>query len=99
MGKRRTYTKEFKEQAVALYEAGDKSAEEVGRELGVTGGMICRWQKRKEQSREDGLKAFPGKGNPRDEELYQLRKENAELREANEILKKAAVIFATARSR
>jgi transposase-like protein len=33
MGKRRTYTKEFKEQAVALYEAGDKSAEEVGREL------------------------------------------------------------------
>jgi transposase-like protein len=37
---------------------------------------------------------FPGHGKPRDEELTRLRKENKMLKEANEILKKAAVIFA-----
>jgi transposase-like protein len=39
-------------------------------------------------------KAFPGRGRHRDEELAKLRKENKALKEANEILKKAAVIFA-----
>jgi transposase-like protein len=37
-----------------------------------------------------GLPPFPGHGRPRDEELTRLRKENKVLREANEILKKAA---------
>ena len=41
-----------------------------------------------------GVRAFPGHGRPRDVELARLRKENKALREANEILKKAAVIFA-----
>jgi len=41
-----------------------------------------------------GLPAFPGRGRPRDAELARLRKENKALRDANEILKKAAVIFA-----
>jgi transposase-like protein len=40
------------------------------------------------------LFSFPGRGRPRDEELARLRKEVKSLREANEILKKAAVIFA-----
>jgi transposase len=39
---------------------------------------------------------FWGKGNlkPTDEELRRLKRENEELREENEILKKAAAIFA-----
>jgi transposase-like protein len=40
------------------------------------------------------IDAFPGHGRPRDAELTRVRKENKALREANEILKKAAVIFA-----
>lgn len=36
---------------------------------------------------------FPGKGNPQDPELTALLKENARLREDNEILKKAVGIF------
>jgi len=42
-----------------------------------------------------GMPAFPGHGRPRDEELARLKKENKALKEANEILKKAAVIFAS----
>jgi transposase len=99
MGKKRIYKKEFKEQAVSLYQAGDRSAEEVGRELGVTGGMILKWQKKLEMSQVDGLPAFPGQGVPRDEELFNLRKRVLELEEANEILKKATAIFATGRPR
>jgi hypothetical protein len=33
---------------------------------------------------EKGIRVFPGQGNPRDEELHRLRKENAELREASD---------------
>jgi transposase len=52
--------------------------------------MLQRWKREAEQQ---GLKAFPGHGNPRDEELSQLRKENAELKEERDILKKALAIF------
>jgi transposase-like protein len=37
---------------------------------------------------------FPATARPRDEELTRLRKENRALKETNELLKKAAVIFA-----
>jgi transposase-like protein len=49
-----------------------------------------------QQSREagSGIQAFPGRRRLRDAELARLRKENKSLREANEILKKAAGIFA-----
>ena len=39
------------------------------------------------------LTAFPGNGNPRDEEVARLKRENARLREEVEILKKAVGIF------
>ncbi len=44
---------------------------------------------------QDGHNAFPGKGNlkPQDEENRRLKREIAELREENEIFKKAAAIF------
>ena len=37
--------------------------------------------------------AFPGKGNPRDEELAELRRENSKLKKERAILKKAVGIF------
>jgi transposase len=97
--KRRTYKKEFKEQAVALLEARGESAEKIGNELGIRGDLIRRWQTEQKAAKADGLPAFPGRGNPRDEEMFQLRKRVMELEEANEILKKAAAIFATGRPR
>jgi transposase len=92
MSERKSYTEEYKRDVLALAERiGFKRASE---DLGIDKSLLYHWRKMVRQSKSDGLKAFPGQGKARDEELYQLRKENAELKEANEILKKAAVIFA-----
>ena len=87
---RKKYTKEFKEQAVALLETSGKSAKQVAEELGVGTDQLYRWRI---EQRNHGGKAFPGNGIPRDQELAQLRKENAELREERDILRKATAIF------
>ena len=39
------------------------------------------------------MRAFPGNGRPRDEELAELRRENKNLREERDILRKAVAIF------
>ena len=94
MGRRRIYTKEFKESAIELYHSSGKSAKEIADELGINPENICRWLRESKEAEGSTLRVFPGKGTPRDEELYQLRKEVADLREANEILKKAMAFFA-----
>jgi len=90
---RRVYTKEFKLEAVALAEKREKPISHIAKDLGINENMLYRWI---HQTREagNGIQAFPGRGKPRDEELIRLRKEVKSLRTANEILKKAAVIFA-----
>lgn len=92
MRERKQYTEEYKRDAVGLAERiGFKRASE---DIGVEKSMLYHWRKTIEKAEQDGLKAFPGQGKVRDEELFQLRRRVAELEEANEILKKAAVIFA-----
>ena len=93
MGKRRTYTKEFKESALELYNSSGKSAQEVADDLGIHQENLSRWIRESKESKTKNIRAFPGQGNPRDEELYRLKKENADLKEANEILKKAMAFF------
>ena len=100
MKEQKTYTKEFKEAAVELVLRGDKSVPVIAEDLGVSKSNLYNWVKAKQTEKETGhLKAFPGSGKPRDEELTQLRKENADLRETNEILKKAMAIFAERKPR
>jgi transposase len=98
MGKRnaqrRVYTKEFKAEAVALAEKKEKPVSQIAKNLGINENMLRRWMQVSRESAGSGLQAFPGHGRPKDAELARLRKENKLLREANEILKKAAVIFA-----
>jgi transposase len=91
---RKKYSKEYKETAVALSERENKTVEETAVELGIRGDTLRRWRQEEREAQKRGLQAFPGNGNPKDEELVRLRKEVANLRETNEILKKAAVIFA-----
>lgn len=92
---RRAFTEEFKREAVRLaIERGNVSA--VARELGIHESVLNRWKSRLQQESEHpsvGTRAFPGKGNARDEELTRLQRENARLKEENAILKKAVGIF------
>jgi transposase len=79
-----------------MTEREDKTVGQVARELGINASMLARWRSETREAQEGEVTAFPGNGNPRDEELVRLRKRVAELEEVNEILKKAAVIFAKA---
>jgi transposase-like protein len=93
MGRRRIFTSEFKESALALYHSSGKSAKDVADELGLERTSVSRWLRESKAAETGSTKAFPGQGNPRDEELARLKKENADLRETNEILKKAMAFF------
>jgi transposase len=90
---RRTFTREFKVQAVPLVTQQHYSFAEAARQLGVSEILIRNWKKRFEQ---EGLEAFPGQGNrsPLEAELERLRAENKRLAMEKEILKKAAAFFA-----
>ena len=90
---RRVHTKEFKVEAVALALKGEKPISQVAVDLGLNDSVLRRWIK-ESQAAGSGVQVFPGHGRPRDEELIRLRREVKSLRTANEILKKAAVIFA-----
>lgn len=86
---RRTYTEEFKEQMVKLYESG-KSKTEIMREYDLTPTAFNTWIKR---SKNTG--SFKEKDNrsPEENELIKLRKENQKLKMENDILKQAALIL------
>ena len=91
--RRKSYAREFKESAVELRLSEERVIKSVAEELGIDQSLLGQWVRASEEEKAGGLKAFPGKGKARDEELAWLRKENADLRESNEILKKAMAIF------
>ena len=94
---KRNYTREFKLEAVRLYESTDKSMSEVERELGMTPYLLSKWV---HQFRQEEEQTFPGKGKliEREEELRRLRREVEILKQEREILKKVVVIFSQAKS-
>lgn len=92
--KRRKYTREFKVEAVRLLESSGKNGHEIEEDLGIGAGLIYRWRAQlAQEAGGSGMRAFPGNGKPRDEELAELRKENKNLREERDILRKAVAIF------
>ncbi len=88
---RKTYTEEFKREAVSLLEKSQNKAQ-TARYLGIHVSLLTKW---KNKIRQDGAKAFPGKGKLPDDELSQLKRENARLKEEVEILKKTVGIFSS----
>jgi len=97
MGKtRRSFTREFKVQAVRMVGEAGRRLSEVARDLELDPKLIRRWREALEQEKEKEVsEAFPGKGHlqPEPEEVRRLQRENARLREEREILKKALAIF------
>lgn len=88
----RKYDKEFKMNAVNLYLEGKHSISKLSGELGVPTATLAGWLN---DHKQDGVEAFPGKGNarPGEEEVRRLRKEVDSLRRQRDILKKALAIF------
>ena len=90
---RKSYTREFKIEAVRMTTEGGLSVAQVARDLGLHANMLRKWRR---QLQSDPQDAFPGKGRmkPLEEEIHRLRRENAQLREERDFLKKAAVWLA-----
>ena len=93
---RRRYDKKFKIDAVRLLENSGRTATAIAAELGIPNDALSRW---KRELNEENIKAFPGQGNPRDEELARLRKELADAKLERDILKKALAIFSKTENR
>jgi transposase len=90
---RRKYTKEFKLECVHyLLKFSDRTNTEIAAELGIQQDVLSRWKREYEKSKD---KAFTGNGNPVESELFQLRKELANVKMERDILKKALAIFST----
>ena len=90
--KRRTYTREFKLDAVRMAIERNRTVAEVADNLGISPSLLQRWRK---QFEADGSVAFPGQGKlkPDDEEIRRLRRELADTRQERDILKKAMAYF------
>jgi transposase len=86
---RKTYTEEFKRDAVRLSRERGNFAT-VARDLGLYPSILRKWVI---VLKGESNHPFPGKGNPQDPQLAELLKENARLKEGNEILKKAVGVF------
>ena len=82
---RRKYTREFKVEAVRLYEFSEKSMRTVEQKLGITPYLLAKWV---QECRQGKTKAFPGKGRlPAEEaELQRVRRENEVLQQERDIL-------------
>ena len=90
MSRRKKYDKEYKLTAIKSYEESGKLQREYEAELGIGAGCISHWMRELKEEKEN---VFPGNGNPRDEEMARLRRENEILRQERDILKKVVGIF------
>lgn len=88
---RRSFTQEFKIEAVKLAESSDKSMEQIARELDVTSTMLYNWRKKYGGSAVNHTTT--GTSLTAEQRIKQLELENARLREDRDILKKAAAFF------
>jgi transposase len=91
MPRARKYPEELLERGVRLALESGRPVAQVARDLGV-GSEVLR--KRVRQAEADQGKRTDLLTSQEREEIRKLRKENYELRRANEILKSASVLFA-----
>ena len=86
---RRTFTQEFKNQMVQLYNSGKRKCDIV-REYELSYSTLDKWINQFENSG-----SFKESDNltPEQEELIKLRKKNKQLEMENDILKQAALIM------
>ena len=95
MSIRRIYEREFKLEAIRLWQTTGKSASEVEADLGITPGLLYKWNSK---FKAEGSDAFPGNGHVSEAgaDIRRLQRENEILRQERDILKKAVAIFSRA---
>ena len=95
--KRKKHSGEFKREAVRLMETrGERTVGDVAESLGVAENLLHAWKRKygssiEQQRRERG-------GETPEEEMKRLRRENAQLRQERELLKKSIAFFVKDRS-
>lgn len=90
---RRTFTPQFKKDAVRLVTDEGKSVNEVATHLGIARSLLQRW---KEQLATKPSEAFPGRGRlaPQARRIRDLEIKLREVTQERDILKKALAYFA-----
>jgi len=93
MYRMKQYDVAYKNEVCKRIASGQANAATLSAETGVPENTIYGWYRRYKKNTE---KPFVGSGYilPENEEFVRLKRENKELREENEFLKKAAAYFA-----
>jgi transposase len=87
------YSTEFRQEAAKLAVESDQSVAKTARDLGVNPNTLYTWITKYQQPDSPTTNKDSGDKHPY-EELKRLRRENAQLKEDRDILKKAAAYFA-----
>ena len=90
---RRSFSREFKLEAVRQVRERGVPVAQVARDLGIHQNVLSKWVR---QARDDAPQAFPGRGQmkPADAELARLQRELKRVTAERDILKKALGYFA-----
>lgn len=92
---KRSYTEEFKTEALKLLKSSGKSAAQLERELGITEGLLTKWRDRYQVTEHatEGARLELSELEAAKREIKRLEKRLAEVEEEREILKKTVHIF------
>ena len=89
---RKTFTDEFRAEAVRLVRDGKRGIAPVARELGISEQTLSRWLKQADI--DEGRGPEGALTTAERDELLRLRREKKRLQEERDILKKATAFFA-----
>lgn len=92
--KNRTYTKEFKLEALELLRTSGESAAQIERDLGITKGLLLKWRDRYQVQEKNGAPELaPSDLAAAQAELRQLKRQLRIAEQERDILEKAVSIF------
>ena len=92
--KRRKFNPEFKAEAVRLARVGDRSVEQVAKDLDLTESSLRNWLRQATVDAGEAPNAADTLTSAEKSELSDLRREVKRLRQERDILKAAATYFA-----
>lgn len=88
---RRSFTEEFKREAVKLVSQSGSTKADIARDLGISGSLLARWCREAEAPESPSAKAAESISV---EEYERMRRELAKVKTERDILKKALGYFA-----